>query len=465
MTRELKHALLRTLIAISTILLFGTAGYLLIEDGWTALEAFYMTLITITTIGYGEIRSLSVSGRIFTSLLIIGGIGTAATALTQIGSLVVESRIGSLLGRKKMDDKIKRLSGHYIICGFDDIGAAIAMELDRAKIGFLVIESDEEALSRIESLGLLAVKGEPTADSVLVAAGIRRAAGLVICSSDLTTNLVTAMAGRELNSSLHIIARGNDPALEERLLRAGADSVTYPLKLGGQSIARLIVEQTGRDNEISIGVEEPSVLGYKVRLYRNYGVNAEINSTRVADILLRTGALEAISLKRPDMTEIERPGNDVILEDGDALALLIRDKKVAEASEAIGIIWTEDMSVGFPSIDEEHRMLLTLISRIGGAAEKKSPRSEIASIFDRLIDYTEKHFFHEEQLFRQYGYPDAEAHIQEHKHLVGQVVELNRDRNAVLPENISDFLLDWLKVHIMGSDKKYVDFFKNKDIR
>jgi hemerythrin-like metal-binding protein len=464
MTRELKKALIRTMIAITAILVLGSAGYLIIEDGWTVLEAFYMTLITITTIGYGEIRSLSNPGRIFTSFLIVGGIGTAATALTQIGSLVIESRIGSLLGRKKMDERIRHISGHYIICGFGDIGAAIAMELDRVKIPFIVVDSNGDTFARVESLGFPAVNGDATTDSVLIAAGIRRAAGLVVCVGDLTTNLVTVMAGRELNPSLHIVARGADTALEERLIRAGADSVTYPLKLGGQSIARLIMEQTGGSDEMAMGGDEPGILGYRVRLYRNFSLESSGGSETIADIIAKTGALEAVHLKRADGSEILRPDQNTIIAKGDALALLIRETKGGGAKEADVPVWSEDMSVGISSIDEEHRMLLRLIVRIGEAAEKKSPRSEIAEIFDRLIEYTEKHFTHEEQIFRKFQYPDTEVHVLEHKQLVAQVLELNHDRNAVLPANITDFLLDWLKLHIMGMDHKYVDFFRGKNI-
>lgn len=465
MTRELKHALTRALIAISAILVVGSAGYLIIEDGWTPLEAFYMTLITVTTIGYGEIKPLGTAGRIFTSFLIIGGIGTAATALTQIGSLVIESRIGSLIGRRKMDERIRRLSGHYLICGFGDIGAAIAMELDRANIRFVVLDADPDSVARVESLGFPAIHGDATTDSVLVAAGIRRATGLVMCVGDLTANLVTVMAARELNPLLHIVARGSDPSLEERLIRAGADSVTYPLKLGGRSIARLIVEQAGGGADLAADTEEPGIFGYRVRLYRSYGMEAESARMTIADVIAKTGALEAVTLKRADGTEIERPGRELTLGKGDALALLIRDRKGGAAEAAIPPAWTEEMSVGISSIDEEHRMLLTLIARIEDAAGRKSPRGEIAAIFDNLVEYTEHHFSHEEQLFRRFGYPETEGHVKEHKDLVAQVVELNRDRNAVLPENISDFLLDWLKVHILGTDMKYVEFFREKGVK
>lgn len=465
MTRDIRHALTRALIAILIILSVGSAGYLIIEDGWTVLEAFYMTLITVTTIGYGEIRPLSEIGRIFTSLLIIGGIGTVATALTQIGSLVVESRISTLLGRKKMDERIKKISGHYVICGFGNIGTSIATELDRAKIGFIVVDSNQEALTRAESLGFPAVSGDAASDSTLIAAGIRRASGLVICIGDMTVNLVISMAGRELNPSLHIVARGSDSGFEERLLRAGADSVAYPLKLGGQSIARLIIEQSGSVVDQAMGSDEPSVLGYRVRLYRSYTSEPGTKGTTVGEILARTGAVEAVSLKRADGTEVERPGMELVLEKGDALALLVRDRKRSATEETNSLAWSEDMSVGISRIDEEHRLLLALIDRIGEATKKKSPRSEIAAIFDRLIDYTEKHFSYEEQLFKQFAYPKAEEHMLEHKNLTEQVLGLNRDRNSMLPENLSDFLLDWLKVHIMGSDKQYVDFFREKGLR
>ncbi len=465
MTAEIRKSLTRSLMAISAILVMGSVGYLLVEPGWTILEAFYMTLITITTIGYGEIRPLSGAGRIFTSVLIVAGIGTAATALTQISSLMVESRIGSLLGRKKMDDRIKRMSRHYIICGFGDIGASIAAELDRARVPFLVVDADAGERARAEALGFPAIGGEATKDSVLVAAGVKRAAGIAICSGDLTLNLVVSMAGRELNPSLHIIARGDDSALEERLVRAGADSVAYPLKLGGQRIARQIIEQTGGKPADDGGADDSSVLGYRVKLYRHFGSDLGANATSVGEILERTGASQALSLRRGNGAEIPMPPPATIVGKGDALALVVKEGRAPREDAGAPLSWTEEMSVGISDIDEEHRMLLGLIARIGEATDRKSPRAEIAHIFDRLIEYTERHFEHEEALFRKHGYPGIDEHIAEHRALTEQVLELNRDRGSVLPENISGFLVDWLKVHIMGSDKKYVDFFQERGLR
>jgi len=420
-----------------------------------------MTLITITTIGYGEIRPLSDAGRVFTSVLIVVGIGTAATALTTIGSLIFESRVGAMFGRKKMDERIRKLSGHYLVCGFGDLGAAVAAELDRAGVPFVVVDADEEAGERARTLGFPLVRGDPTADSVLVAAGIRRAAGMAICSGDLPVNLMASMAGRELNPALHIIALGSDPAMEERLLRAGADTVAYPLKLGGQKVARLIVEQAGVTPDDQAESGEPSVLGYRVKLYRRMAAGTA--GTSVGDIVARAGAVEAVSLRRTDGTELERPDPATPVGDGDALALLVREGRTRSAMECPA--WTDDMSVGVASIDEEHRALLSLIGRIAEASAAKSPRSETAAIFDRLIEYTEGHFRHEEKLFRELGYPKAAEHEAEHRRLTNQVLELNRDRSAVLPENVTDFLLDWLTVHIMGSDHDYVEFFASKGLR
>jgi hemerythrin-like metal-binding protein len=465
MQTEFRRALLRSLVAIAGVLVFGTCGYLLLDDGWTVLDAFYMTLITVTTIGYGEIRPLETAGRIFTSVLIVLGIGTAAAALTQIGSLLVESRLGALLGRRRIDDRLKKTSGHYLICGFGDLGAAIGAELDRAGVAFVVIDASEEVLQRAEALGFITVCGDPTQDATLINAGIRRAAGVVICAGDLATSLVVSMAGRELNPSVHIIAVGADSSLEERLVRAGADAVAYPVQMGGQRVARLIIEQLGLTPEDAPGAEEPGVFGYRVKLYRRYSGDRATALPTVGDIVSRTGAVQAVSLRRSDGSEIEQPAAELEVGQGDALALLVREGQAATRPAAVPPEWTEEMSLGLPSIDEEHRMLLTLISRISEATQRKSPRTEIANIFDRLIEYTERHFQHEEALFREHAYADAEVHAAQHRDLAAQVMELNRDRRAVLPANVSDFLVDWLRVHIMGSDHAYVTWLKERGVR
>ncbi len=236
---------IKILVAVICIFLFGTLGYYLIEDGWTLLDALYMVVITITTVGFSEIHELSTAGRVFTILLLLLGLGTAATFMTYLARFVIEAELRGAFRRKRMQGKIQKTRQHYIVCGHGRTGRTICLKLHEAEIPFVVIESNEEGLDLAEQRGYLTVKGNATQDEFLLAAGIERAAGIVVCISDDAAALYVALAGRELNPNIHIIAQGDDPAIEDRLLRAGADNVVYPPRLGGEQIARLIAQQCG----------------------------------------------------------------------------------------------------------------------------------------------------------------------------------------------------------------------------
>lgn len=464
MKTEIRNALIRTIIIISSVICIGTVGYLILDNQWTVIEAFYMTIISITTVGYGEVYPLSDGQRIFTSILIVLGIGTAATAFTRIGSVFLESKLDKILGKRKMDKKIKLLKDHYIICGYNEISAAITSELDRACIEFVVIDDSEENIIKAETRGYLTIKGEVSGDTVLITAGVKTAKGLVICSEEFVTNLVVSMAARELNPSIYIISQGSDSSYEERLRRAGANEVSYPLKRGGQHIAKLIIDQSEVAENSDFEYTDMDILGYRLKSYSYYTSSRDSKKETISDLVSRTRALNVLAIKHSDGTQVDNPDLNIILNNGDKLALVVRQNIPDINDMGVDINWSDDLSVGISSIDEEHKLLLYQISRINQAVTNSISRIEIADIFDNLIDYTEKHFSHEEKLFKEYNYPGIIEHTQEHRELTGQLRALNRDRNSILPENINEFLLNWVKSHIKECDMEYVNFFKEFNI-
>ena len=224
-------------IALCAILLAGgTLGYMLI-DGYPLLDGFYMTLITITTVGFGEIRPLSEAGRIFTSFLILFGFGVLAFA----GHTAVESLLENVWGgereRKRMKKKITRLKNHYVICGYGRMGAAAADHFKKNNFPFVIIDPNAHEITQIQDNGYLFVAGDATAESTLLEAGIKRAKGLLAVLGSDPQNLFIVLTARELNPTLHIISRAEESSSEAKILRAGADSVVSPFSTAGKLIA------------------------------------------------------------------------------------------------------------------------------------------------------------------------------------------------------------------------------------
>ena len=261
-------SLLLLLGLLFTVLIAGASGYMVLEEGWSFLDSLYMTVITLTTIGFGEVRELSPAGRAFTIVLIISGIGVVATIVSRVGQIIVESGLNNTYGRMRMQKRVNKLVDHYIICGYGRIGSSIAHKLYEGSIDFVVIESDPDLVEIAQAKGFAVILGDSTNDATLLAAGIERAKGTLLCINDDSTNVNIALAVRELNPKQNIIARGSDPGVEYRLIRAGADKVVYPLRLGGEQIARLIAEES-EDKQDELPSASQSLMGYELKLFKN----------------------------------------------------------------------------------------------------------------------------------------------------------------------------------------------------
>ncbi len=179
-------------------------------------DGFYMTAISITTVGFGEIKPLSNTGRVFTVALIFLGIGSAMVFATQLAKAFLENHFQSYFGASKMMKKINRLLNHYIICGFGGIGSSICATLDDSEIPFVVIEANEESAKWAQTRNYLTVIGKASYDSTLIQAGIKEAAGIVVDMGDDSLNMYVSLAAREINTELFIIARGYKSDIESR---------------------------------------------------------------------------------------------------------------------------------------------------------------------------------------------------------------------------------------------------------
>jgi voltage-gated potassium channel len=227
-------------LVIGLLLVSGTVGYVLIE-GWTVLEALYMTITTLATVGFGEIHPLSPRGRIFTIGLIIFGVGGVLYVLTTMMQFVFEGHLGRNLERRRMQRKIDGLRNHFLMCGFGRVGRQVARDFRGSGVPFVIIDINQPSLDAALEEGYLCVRGDATADDTLRRAGIDRARGLVTCVQSDADNIFVTLSARALRADLFIVARGNNDDAAPKLRRAGADRVVSPYSIGGRQMALLAV--------------------------------------------------------------------------------------------------------------------------------------------------------------------------------------------------------------------------------
>jgi voltage-gated potassium channel len=229
-----------------TIVAVGVLGYYLIE-GWSLLESVYMLVITLFTVGFGEVHELSAPGKILTILIIVSGVGTALYAAGQIGEIIVEGQIFGYRRRKRMERKIREMKEHYIICGFGRVGHQVAEEFTAAKIPYVVIDSKPETADELEPKGIPYVVGDVTSDQNLEEAGIKKAKGLIASADSDTANVFVTLAARCMNRDLYVVARAGDMDAGEKLKMAGANRVISPYFISGRRMAALAIRPVASD--------------------------------------------------------------------------------------------------------------------------------------------------------------------------------------------------------------------------
>ena len=261
MTRVRRQFVL-SLVFIVVVIMAGTVGYMIIEH-WSFLDAVYMTVTTITTVGFSEVHPLSSTGRVFTTFLIVVGVGTILYTFNNAARIVIEGEIQVIFGRRKVEKKIRELKDHYIVCGYGRMGMVICKELKAKRAKFVVIEKATQPSDSLDA-DLLIVRGDATKDEVLKEAGIERAKGLISVLPTDAENLYVVLSAKVLNPDLNIVARAGEEGSEEKLVRAGADRVVSPYHIGGLRIAHTMlkpsvvdfIEFATRSGNIDLQMEE-----------------------------------------------------------------------------------------------------------------------------------------------------------------------------------------------------------------
>ncbi len=239
--QDKRQELFTYMLLIVLVFAFGTLGYVIIED-WAVFDAFYMTTITLATIGYGETHELSTAGRAFTIVLIFLGVGIGTVVVGAATKLVIERQLSRIFNRRRrMAEKIETLSGHTIFCGFSRLGGLAAEELRKAGATVVVIETNTVRADEAERLGFYVVRGDATLDESLTNAGVARAARLVSLLPRDSDNLYVILMAREINPSLYIVSRAEDDVGETRLKRAGVDKLISTYRLAARKLSDALV--------------------------------------------------------------------------------------------------------------------------------------------------------------------------------------------------------------------------------
>jgi len=313
-----KFALVLTLFFI--IIFGGTFGYMYLEKigFW---DGMYLTIITIATVGYGDLVPIYPAGKVFTVFLVFSGAGLVMYTFGKITEIMVEGSLKKMLVRRKMDKKIARLHDHFIICGFGRIGRVISEILADAGRPFVVIERDEEELKELDTLDYIAVEGEASQDEVLLTAGIERARGLIAVVSTDADNLYITLTARGLNPSLFILARSSgSKGTRTKLLRAGATKVISPYYIGARRMAQLLLRPTVTDfidlamyaGELGLRLEEIEVRK-----------DASFANTNLMDSGIRKRYnVIVVAIKRDQGEMIFNPTPDTMILPGDIMIVL-----------------------------------------------------------------------------------------------------------------------------------------------
>ena len=230
----------KTLALVFVILLLGVSGYMLLSN-YSFVDALYMTVITITTVGFGEVKPFTPEEKIFTVFLILTSITVFGYAVSTFSEFIVSGRLFEQFKHRKVEKQIKNLKGHTIVCGFGRNGNQAILKLNNYNEKLVVVEKDKEMISELDNNSILNIQGDATLDETLLRAGIKSAANLITALPSDADNLFVVLSARELNSNLTIISRASQGSSVRKLKIAGASNVIMPDSLGGAHMASLVI--------------------------------------------------------------------------------------------------------------------------------------------------------------------------------------------------------------------------------
>ena len=321
------------IIALGIAIILGTLGFRLIE-GWSLVDSFYVTVQTLTTVGYGDLPPRSLAGRGFAVIVMLIGVGGVALAASTIVQSVVQSEMVSAFGERRQSKRMSKLHGHYIICGSGRVGSHLVRDLQQANTEFVIVENDGQRAAEFSQRGLHVLVGDATLEETLKSAGVERARGLAACLPNDADNVYVVLTSRDLNPSLHIVARAAEEQAEAKLMRAGANHVVAPTIIGGHRMAISLTKP-------AVGEFFDSITGSKIGLSFEQ-VLVEDGSPLVHQVLRETPIraeldIVIISIRRANGETVFNPAGDTVIANGDILIAIGRVEALSRLNEmAIG---------------------------------------------------------------------------------------------------------------------------------
>jgi len=308
-------------------LVVGAVGYMIIE-GWTFLDAIYMTAITVTTTGFKEVHALSESGRVFTLFLIVMGVVSIAYTGGRAVQVLFETQI---FRRRRMSKKLEKLKNHYIVCGYGKMGKYICEELSERHALFVVIDKNPAKIDIIRERGYLFIHGDATSDDVLENAGIEKARGLVVVLDSDADNVFTTLSAKRLSPKIYVVASAVEEETEPKLLKAGAARVVKPYETAGTKMAELLlrpgviefIDIVSRDKTVDLNIEEVFVSDRSPLVNKTLG---ESPIRQAMNIIIA-------AINKPDGKVIFNPKSPSTIEAGDRLIALGERRSLIELSK------------------------------------------------------------------------------------------------------------------------------------
>ena len=317
------------ILALAAAVLFGTIGFSLIE-GWSFADSFYVTVQTLTTVGYGDLPPHSGRGRAFAVVIMLIGVGGVALAASTIVQSVVQSEILSAFGQRRQTKRMKKLHDHYIICGSGRVGSHLVRDLIAANESFVVIENDAQRAAEFNQRGVDVLVADATLEETLQNVGVERARGLAACLPNDADNVYVVLTARDLNPNLRIVARAAEEQAESKLLRAGANHVVAPTIIGGHRMAVALTKPAVSEFMDSITTNELGLVFEQVEVdTRSDLAGRELGSTPIRPEL----DVVIISIRRKDGQAIFSPPGNCRIEAGDTLIAIGRAESLAKLAQ------------------------------------------------------------------------------------------------------------------------------------
>ena len=329
MKAPVKYRFFRHIVNLGLLVLIGTVGFMVIEK-WRFLDALFMTVHTLATVGYGEVHPLSDAGKLFAILLIFSGVGVFLYILSGLAETFIDVNPTALLGRRRMKKHIEKLEGHQIVCGFGRTGQEVANHFKYNQIPFVIVEENAALAKTAEESGFLVICGDASSDDILVEAGVKKAKGIVCALPDDASNTFISLSAKGFNEEITIVSRAANPGSDSKLRRAGAKMVISPYVICGRRMATAVTHPLVMEF-LDVAMHTP---GHDLRLEQRTitGESSLVGQTlKDANIRQKSGAM-ILAVSQGGVL-VTNPAPETVFKEGDILIALGADEELQKLAK------------------------------------------------------------------------------------------------------------------------------------